>query len=310
MDGKILRNQLAFLLRESTTSSFLDEKTSYDFLYEAAIALAVATKTLHGIQTITTVDGTNAYNLNLDFLSLMLLNDQTERVIKYYDGSSYSFIPHRSYEATYISNNTDETSIPSTVSVIDNPTQPSNITGTTTATGSTSETEPLLTDSTASFTSTVSVGDAIHNTTDGSDGIVIEVSTGTTLKTNLFYGTNNYWTSGDAYVIVPQGRLQLVVDPTSSTSGHYIYVPYIQRPAPVYSEYRTYRFNSIYQPALVKYAAWLYKYRDQEPNYGDAWYTYWTKQVSASSSLANKGFDRSSFRVNLIKRGYSDRSSR
>lgn len=250
MDGLTLRNQLQYLLRETSTSGFLDERTSYDFLYEAACEFCDLAEALHGTGTITTVDGTSAYNLPADFSGLRIWDERNQRVVKLNDGSSDYFIPFRDYEAAYYSNNTDEVAIPDSISVTDNVTQPSNLTGTATVTGSASEAEPSLTATGAtSFTTYVSVGDSIHNTTDGSSGIVIAISSATVLLTSLFYGTNNFWTIGDAFIIVPQGRKQLVVNPPSSTSGYTITVPYIQIPTPVYSDYRTYRFHPSFAPA-------------------------------------------------------------
>jgi len=309
MDGKTLRNQLAYLIRESTTSSFLDEKTSYDFLYEAAVEFCRITQALHGIQTITTTADTTGYVLNPDFLSLQVMDSFNTWAVKFYDGTSTSFISFRPYEAIYYANNTTAAGVPNNFSITDVITQTANITGLAAATGSASETQPQLTGTAEAFAN-ASVGDSIHNTSDGSDGIIISKTSNTILLTNLFYGSLNYWTSGDAYVIVPQGRKQLVVDPPSSVAGYTITVPYVQKPSPVYSEYGTYRFDPIYAPSLVKYAAWLYKYRDREPNYGDAFFTYFTAQVRRAAKDINKAYDRSKFRVNLTKRSLGDRSYR
>lgn len=310
MDGRTLRYQLAYAIGESTSSAFLDDKTTFDYLYEAAIELARCTQALNGSQSITTVAETAGYLLNPDFLALRIKNDSNEWVIKYNDGTSEYFIPFRSYEAAYYSNNTDETSVPSTFAISDYQTQASNVTGTASATSTVTNDEATLTSSTATFTTSVAVGDAIHNTTDGSHGVVLAKTSSTVLQTALFYGTNNYWTSTNAYIIIPQGRRQLVVDPASLTSGHTITVPYTQKPDPVYSDYRTYRFDRSFQAALVKYAAWLYKYRDSEPNYGDAFFKYFIAQVGRAAKDTNTAYDRTRFRVNLRHRSLGDRSYR
>jgi hypothetical protein len=308
MDGKTLKDQLRLTLRELTNSEFIDEKTSYDYLYEAALELGRLTQALNATQAITTVAGTSTYKLNSDFYSLRLVNDRNEWIVKCSDGTSDSWPSFRGYESLLYSNVTDTATIPANISVTDWETVGTNISGTASVTGSTSEAEPVLT-SVTSFAN-VSVGDMIHNTTDGSDGVVIEVTSGTSLKTNLFHGTNNFWTSGDAFVIVPMGRKALVVSPPSGTSGLTITVPYVQSPIPVYSDFRSYRFDPAFGPALIKYAAWLYKYRDDQPNFGDAWYKFFVLQAKGRVHDTNKSYDRTRFRVNMIRRSLHDRSYR
>ena len=70
----------------------------------------------------------------------------------------------------------------------------------TTGTDDTSSGAAFLTDSGASFTTNQFVGFIIHNTTDGSSG-VITANTATTVTATLENGTNNNWDSGDAYII-------------------------------------------------------------------------------------------------------------
>jgi hypothetical protein len=118
----------------------------------------------------------------------------------------------------------------------------------------------------------------------------------------IFYGTDNYFASSDAYIINAQGRFKLTLDPPPLTSGHTITVYYIQRPNPVYSPYRSYRIPIGYKDPLVMYAAWKYKYRDREPNYGDALYKYWDASVRAVGSELNSAMRKKGYRVNLVKR--------
>lgn len=309
MDGRSARLLLANTLNEATTSTFIEEGLSWDYLYEAALEYNRLTKALTGSQSITTVAETSAYDLNADFQELRVRDGENNFVVKYYDGTYYSWIPFRPYEAAYYSNNTSSVSIPSTFSVTDNQTAGSLITGTATSTAAASQDTATLTDTAGDFTN-ASVGDSIHNTTDGSDGYILSKTSTTVIVTALFGGTNNYWTSADAYIIAPQGRKSLVVDPPSSTASHTITVPYIQKPAPVYSDYGFYRFDNTAMLAIVKYAAWLYKYRDSEPNFGDAWYKFWLATVTASGSQLKKALDRTSFRVNMIKRTLGSRSYR
>jgi len=309
MDGKSLTNGLADVLNETVSSSdFLSSRASYDFIYEAALEFCRRTRVLTKTQTITTVADQAAYDLDADFLMLYLRDPQNRYIVKYTDSSSNDyFLPFRNYEAVEYGNQQTSAYVPSNFSIIDNSTLTSRITGTATSAGAESNGETTLTDSTAPFAS-VEVGDDIHNTTDGSDGIVLSVTSTSALVTALFGGTDNDWDSSDAYVIVPQGRKKLVLDAPPSTAGHTVTIHYVQKPDPVYSSYMTYRFDRQYAPALIKYAAWLYKYRDSEPNTGDSWYRYWDQQCRMAARTEHKSLNKTTMRVNMMKRAYEHRS--
>jgi hypothetical protein len=310
MDGQNLANKLAIVIQESiATSSFLDSKTTYDYLYEAALEFAKRTQCLTGSQTITTVASQSAYDLNPDFLALYIINSFNELVVKYNDGSSDYWPVFRPYESVYYSNDTTATSIPNYFSLKDKQTLTGRITSAATSNGTSTYGECTLTDSLAPFTN-VSVGDTVHNVTDGSDGVVIVKTSTSALITCLFNGTNNDWTTSDVGIIVPQGRMQMILNPPPSTSGHTVTVEYIQKPDPVYSLYRTYRFDQSYEDALVKYAAWIYKYRDRDPNFGDAFYKLWEEKLRKASSDTKRQLSRNNMRVNFNKRSYSNRSYR
>lgn len=261
-------------------------------------------------QDITTVDGTSAYNLNANFHRLYLMDDQNRYFIKVYDGKNYYFKYWVSYDSIYLGNNLAEVAIPDTFTI----TQASSLTqktGTATATGSLGSSysifgqtlgETTLTDSTADF-STVTIGDLVHNITDGSHGVVIAVTSSTAVVCALFGGTNNYFTAtNDSYIINPQARYRLILDPPCSTSGYIATVPYIAKPDPVYSYYRRYNLPAGYEQALIQYAAWLYRYRDREPNFGDAFFKNWTMMVTQLNTTLNQGMKRDGFGVNFSKR--------
>jgi len=145
----------------------------------------------------------------------------------------------------------------------------SQITGTATSAGDASGGECTLTDTSGVFTTTdyVSKGDVIHNTTDGSSGVVLSITSATALVCALFGGTGNDWDTDDAYVIQPQGRLELIIDPPPSTAGHIITLEYIVKPDPVYSDYGSYRFRDQNMESIIEYAAAKYKMRDSEPDF-------------------------------------------
>lgn len=311
MDGKSLTNGLAALLNETiSSSSFLESRVSYDYLYEAALEFVRRTRVLTNYQEITTVADQAEYELNSDFLQLYLTNNKNEYIVKYTDSDDNDyFLTFRDYEAITYSNSTTSATIPTNFSIIDNRTLTDRITGSVTSAGASSNSECTCTDSSAPF-SDVEVGDDIHNTTDGSDGIVIAVTSTSALVTALFDGTDNDWDSSDAYIVVPQGRKKLVLDPAPENSGDTVKIEYVQKPNPVYSPYRAYRFDKQYEPAIIKYAAWLYKYRDSSPNFGDAFYKFWDDQVRRAAKVEHKSFNKPSMRVNLMKRSYGYRSYR
>jgi len=300
MDGKEALFRLRNLLNEDSGSSFLDTRLSYTYLYEAAIEFVELTNTVRGEQTITTVADQASYTLDAEFLKLEFKTEDNKHFIKYYDGSNYSFLTEKDYEDIYYANETTSVLIPENFA-ISSASLSDRVTGTATSAGSASGGECTLTDTAADF-SNVEAGDIVHNTTDGSDGIVLSKTSTTALVTALFDGTNNDWSSSDAYVIQPQGRLKIIIDPPPSTASHTITVPYIKKPAPVYSSYGTYPVQPQYIDAFCKYAAFLYKYRDREPNYGDAWWRTWNLKVRTARYQIDKKFLRRKIGVNMKKR--------
>jgi hypothetical protein len=80
MDGKDLLRRLRQLLNEDTDSGWLDTHTSYDFLYEAAKTTVDRLGCLKSSQSITTVAEDDEYNLNPDFMRLIITLDYTMEV--------------------------------------------------------------------------------------------------------------------------------------------------------------------------------------------------------------------------------------
>lgn len=299
MDGYTLLRELRTLLGEPSGGSFLDDRTSYDCLYEAAKELCQRTRALTAAQTITTVAEQTTYNLNPDFLSLYLTDDENDFIVKYNDGSSNTFLRHRAYDAIIIGDNTTSQSVPNNFTVIDAQ-GISQLTGTATSASSVSNGETILTDTSANFVN-VAAGDYIHNLTDSSHGVVISKTSNTVLSCALFEGSNNYWLSGDSYVITFNGRFALLLDPPPSTTGHTITIQYIQMPTPVYSPYRAYRFAPDYKEALIYYAAFKYKYRDREPDFGDRLWKHFDARVRGITRDTRQAKVQGGYRVNFIK---------
>jgi len=308
MDGKTLTEGLAqLLLEDSSTSSFLDSKTSYDAIYNAAVEFCRRTQIYKSSQTITTVADQAAYDLNPDFLSLYLKNDRNEFALKLYDGSAYNWIKFRDYDGIYLANETESVALPYNFAIRTKETLYTTLTGTATSAGALSNGEATLTDSAAPFTD-VKVGDFVHNTTDGAHGIVISVTSTSALVTAMFGGTENDWDSSDAYIVMSQGRKQLYLDPPPSTAGYSVYIPYVQKPEPVYSLYRAYRLDRQYQMAIIMYAAWLYKMRDGKADYANRYYQYFDSECRKAAKTENLNQGRPNLRVNMMKRSLGSRS--
>ena len=297
-DGKDLLRRLRNLLNEDSDSGWLDEQTSYDYLYDGAIEFVDRTGCIRSSQSITTVAEQTDYDINPDFFRLYLKNTNNNYYIKLYDTSNYYFLTWKDYEDVYYGNNTTSVAIPGKFTIIDTD-LPDQVTGTTTSDGAESGGQQTLTDTAGDFTD-VEAGAIVHNTTDGSDGVVLSKTSSTVLVTALFGGTDNDYTSGDTYIIQPQARYKLVIDPPPSTAGYTLYLPYVKRPAPVYSEYGTYPF--INPNVLVKYAYWLYKYRDSDPNFGDAMYKFWEMEVSKKAYSINRGQRPTRIKINMKSR--------
>ena len=302
MDGQRALYELRQLLQEDSGSGFLDDFSSYGWLNEAASEIAWDSKSTRTTQTITTSAAQASYDLNPDYLGLYLQNRSKNYYIQYNDGTNNTFINWKPYEEiVYGDRGQESASIPNHFTVIDNPTMPSQITGKATSAGAASGGSSTLTSTTGDF-SNAYMHDTVHNTTDGSMGVVISKTSSTVITTALFGGTDDDWTSSDSYVIQPQPRFQLVFDPKPSTASHTVTVSYIQRPPPVFHSYGVFRLPQVVVPSIVKRAAWMYKYRDREPDYGDKWYAHSQACINRYLNQADHMLRRKRFTVNLKAR--------
>ena len=295
MDGKDLSRRVLKLLNEPSTSQFIDTRTTFDFLYEAAKEWVNISKCLRKTQSITTVAEQQGYTIDGDFLAHWVKDDDNSFQVKYNDGSDDYFLDFKEYSEIIYDNDSDSVLLPSYWGVTNDTTLDSQITGVTNAAGAAVGGKSTCAAATALFTD-ATAGDIIHNTTDGSDGVIISIASDfKSCTTALFGGTDNDWTSGDALIIQPRGRLKLVLDPPPSTAAHTITVYALQKPTPVYSSYDVYPFSYDYAEALSKYAAWLYKMRDKEPDVGHAWYKFFYAQAMDYGGLfkAAVGIDTS-----------------
>ncbi|MDD5722709.1 MAG: hypothetical protein PHY29_03090 [Syntrophales bacterium] len=304
MDGWTALWQLRETIGEGSSSDYLNDQLSYTLLFEAAKELNRRTASIVSSQTITIVAEQAEYNLNPDFGGLYLKTTDGEPFVKYNDGTNDTFITMKPYAEVIYDNQTESVTIPDFFSIRHATTQVSNVTGTATADGTVSNGEATLTD-TASSTrfANVSSGDAVHNTTGSEHGIVISKTSNTALVTAIFdsNGDAQSWSSGDAYVIVPQPRMSIVFDPPPSTSSHTVTIEYIKNPEPVFSPYRSYTFP--YENGeLIRYAAGMYKMRDKDATFAAAFTQQADRGVKLTGGTVRKVTDRNTWTMNLKKR--------
>ncbi|MBE3086162.1 MAG: hypothetical protein IMZ64_08095, partial [Bacteroidetes bacterium] len=149
-------------------------------------------------------------------------------------------------------------------------------------------------------------GDEVFDTINSYLGIVLSRTSATALVTAMFDISNRAseyasWGTSTTYLIQPQPRFKLVLDAPSLTAGHTITVEYLKRPSPVYSDYGTYSFAVGFEEALIKYAIWLYKYRDSKPEYGDALYKFYDMEVRKAKNIWRRATGAVGFRVSFKK---------
>ncbi len=291
------------MLNEAGVSAFVDTYTSYEYLWDGATKFAERTNFLKNQQSITTVTGQTSYVLNADFLKLYLMDNTNNFILGYTPvGANIQFVQWRQYDdIVYRGQSASTNAIPNWWTVLDYPTTYSALSSTATSTGSKVNNTSTLTDTAGNFVN-VNPGDRVHNTTDASDGVVLSVTSTTVLVAALFGGTNNIFTSGDAYTIQPQGRVQLIVNPAPANSADTMTLYYVQRPAPVFSDLGFYRIPIQHQDAIVSYATWKYKYRDREPVLADHLYQYFEQEIKRVTSVYKSSVNKRDFRVTLKRR--------
>ena len=98
MDGKDLLRRLAHILDEDTDSSWLDERSSYDHLYEAALEWVDRTGCLTSTQTITTSASGQTYDLNPDFLRFSVRDNNEDYIIRISDGTTTQNLSQKRYD--------------------------------------------------------------------------------------------------------------------------------------------------------------------------------------------------------------------
>ncbi|MBC2712060.1 MAG: hypothetical protein HGJ94_14070 [Desulfosarcina sp.] len=269
MLGKmLLRLVLDDLDTDEVSDEYADRRKLFDCLDQAAAMFVRETGLLRATKEITTVADSQSYVLPPDFINLYVRDSMGNFYIRYTDADENDNHPClTSYDLIFRANNTESEETPCRFAVMDQAAKSSVITGTASSAGAQADDGScVLTDSTKAFTGAnlVYPRDVIHNTTDGSYGYVLEVTDDTHLEVALFEGTDNDFTSSDAYVIQPGSQYQLILDYPSATAGHTITVPYVCMPSPVYHDTGWWRFNPRHCRAIVSGAATLFKMPKRE----------------------------------------------
>jgi hypothetical protein len=285
-------------------SSWIDLKASFDYLYEAAKDFARETNTCNNSQSITTVASQAEYSLRSDFFEVSTKNSENVPIVKYHDGTNTVWLEMESY-VDYLQNN-NSSGTPTSFAILDD-SIPDRVTGTATSIGIHAGGESTLTDSAATFLTELYPGDAIINTTKSYYGLVISSPTiNTAVKTAMFNMASRgsayaSWAVSDAYIIQPLPRYKIFLDPPPTSATHTLTVYYYAKPLPVYSDYGIYPFATGYEEALIKYAAWKYKYRDSKQQQGDALYLFYEKNMRKAKNVNKKATGAGGLRVNWVK---------
>ena len=94
MDGLSLSNQVRELLNEPVNSTFMNQRTTYEFLYAGVCDFNSRTHFLTETQVIT-MSGTNTYPLNPDYGGLALLDRYNSPIVQFTDSSgNVSTVPY------------------------------------------------------------------------------------------------------------------------------------------------------------------------------------------------------------------------
>lgn len=311
MDGKTARLFTENLIRAVSKATIVNRKLTYDLLHMGAEEFVSLTGCIKESMTITSVDGTAAYDLNANFLKLYLKDKNPkggEFFILYNDGTTTYTVYFKSYQSVIFDNETTEQSIPSYFTLLEKTSLPDQVTGTITSAGAVSGGQSTLNDSATTLSDNVSPRDIVHNATRDASGIVLTVSTNSA-TTAMFDSDGNPvgWDSNDSYVIQPVHQMQMQFVPPSSTSGHTATVYYVAKPAPVYTDYGTWQIQDQWHKAFCYWAAdaYLAQYEIDDPKQG--------VQLLAGKKYMDKFNDivrRAKYDIDksLRKTGYSMRS--
>lgn len=262
MNGMMLtREFLDFIDTRELSDDYIPQRKVYECLDAAAGIFCRETKSIRREAYLTAVAGNQAYDLPPDFIDLYLRSARGRSIIRYYDGSEYSWPSLTTQERIYRENRQTSLERPGHFAIVDKQTSETLVSGNATLAGTVVNGRCVLSDSTKLFTTTDRVWprDIVYNATDGSMGHVLAAVSATSLYTALFDGTDNDWSLSDGYAIQPAAKKQLFLDAPSLESGHLIHVHYIGMPDPIFSDFDYWRLPARTCRAIAAGAASVFK---------------------------------------------------
>ena len=285
MNAYSIISKVYTLINESSTSTFLDESTTYELLNTALREFARRTQLYVKSSSISIVSGTSSYTLPDDFLKFFVKSqDDYVQPSIYYNNNKITYIDY----STYISYDTTETAdIPANYTL--NFTYPDNlISGTATSSSTLSNGEVNLVDTSKSFTKSL-VGATVHVTHSSvtCNGYVIAYNSSTSLTIATIPSTSI--SSGDSYLISPPPTNTITFYPTPSSS---FTLPIYYTPSfpPIYSPYRPIPLPNDMLIPIACFICWLYKYKDREPAYGDKYFAIYETAVRRYSPVRHEEY--------------------
>jgi len=229
----------------------------YKCLDAAAISFVREVKILTDTAEILTVEGQQGYVLPANYLGLFARDMRRRFYIKITHDDKTVKIPMTSAEKIDAMQPADAAEWPARFVISDYPVPRETMRGTATAEGAMEFGECVLEDENADFTS-VSKRDTVHNGTDSSIGVVLEVIDATHLRVALFDGATNAIAIGDAYAIVPAPRQQIFFNAPTSIADQTITVKYVCMPDPVFSPIGAWRLAEKQCLGICHEAAFLF----------------------------------------------------
>jgi len=285
MDGLTMLKTLEGILNEEGSSPILETFFSFEVLDKAASDYLRETKGIARTEALTTLLDIQEYNLPPDFLGLRIRDKRHCNVIRYYDNVNalYHWPYLKSHDHLYLANRANITgsqNTPDYFAITDTDIE-TQITGNAASgSGTLVGGECTLKGATAAF-SNVHARDRVHDTANGYYGIVLDVEASNSLKVALFSdGEPVAIASGSAFLVQPAAHTKIVLSDPSEVAGHTMEIPYYGMQDPVYSNYRIWPFPPTACAGICKKAAFEYKYRDREPNFGDRLYLDYVREVS------------------------------
>ncbi len=267
MDAHSIISKVYSLINEATTSTFIDDATTYEFLNSALREVVRRTQLFIKEATIKITAGQKSYPLPNDFLKFFAkTDDDYAEPALYYNSNKITYIDY----GTYLSLDRSATARIPTNYTLNFSYPASSITGTTTSNATPNNGEVQLVSASGNFSSSL-IGGAVHVTHNSVtyNGYVVEYVSPTVLVVATQPSTSI--SAGDPYVISPPPTNIITFYPTPSENFD-LPISYYHTLPPIYSPFRSIPIPQDLLIPIACYICWLYKYKDREPVYGDKYF--------------------------------------